>query len=415
MVVPSEKTPLQPEPRQTENPSSSLSLETKSTCCSRIYDFYLSNSFLLKAGAVIIAAKTFPPLGAVYLCPQITATWLAVIFIFIMAGLSLKSNEFAKAATRLDFNAFVLAFNFLGVSFIVYCMTIAMRYINIIPKSLTDGMILCACMPITVSMVIVLTISAKGDEAVAILLAAVGSLMGLFISPALVLLYIGVQPDIALPTVILKLILRVLVPLLFGQFLQHYSAHVVTSVERNRNRFKSCQEWALVFIVYTVFCKTFSTPLDVGLVDVLWVVLFQCTALLVSMMLAWLALKLLFRDEPRLRVVGLFGCTQKSIAMGIPLIGAIYETDPRAGIFALPLLIWHPLQLLVHSALAPRLAQGADQLEGYLSRSTSQRRQTVRRSFFGADMPSARRASSVAFEPVSELLLDFEDEGDPFA
>ena len=41
--------------------------------------------------------------------------------------------------------------------------------------------------------------------------------------------------------------------------------------------------------------------------------------------------------------------------MGVPLINAIYESDPLVGLYTLPLLIWHPMQLLVGSSLAPRL------------------------------------------------------------
>jgi sodium/bile acid cotransporter 7 len=41
--------------------------------------------------------------------------------------------------------------------------------------------------------------------------------------------------------------------------------------------------------------------------------------------------------------------------MGVPLINAIYENDPLVGMYTLPLLIWHPMQLVVGSFLAPKL------------------------------------------------------------
>jgi hypothetical protein len=41
--------------------------------------------------------------------------------------------------------------------------------------------------------------------------------------------------------------------------------------------------------------------------------------------------------------------------MGVPLINAIYESDPLVGLYTLPLLVWHPMQLLVGSFLAPKL------------------------------------------------------------
>lgn len=70
---------------------------------------------------------------------------------------------------------------------------------------------------------------------------------------------------------------------------------------------------------------------------------------------AWYMLKLLFKNEPKLRVMGLFGCTQKTIALGIPLILAIFGKSDNVGMYTLPILIWHPMQLVVGATLAPRL------------------------------------------------------------
>ena len=72
--------------------------------------------------------------------------------------------------------------------------------------------------------------------------------------------------------------------------------------------------------------------------------------------LAWVLLRILFRNEPKLQAMGLFGCTHKTVAMGVPLINAIYEDNPLVGLYTLPLLIWHPMQLVLGTAVAPRVA-----------------------------------------------------------
>jgi len=77
----------------------------------------------------------------------------------------------------------------------------------------------------------------------------------------------------------------------------------------------------------------------------------------------WLGLKFLFPDQPRLRVMGLFGSTHKSVAMGVPLINAIYESNKNVGLYTLPLLVWHPMQLVIGSFLAPKLAAFVDREE----------------------------------------------------
>jgi hypothetical protein len=44
--------------------------------------FYMNNDFLILVLCAILLAKAYPPLGADYLQPQITSTWIAVVFIF---------------------------------------------------------------------------------------------------------------------------------------------------------------------------------------------------------------------------------------------------------------------------------------------------------------------------------------------
>ncbi|KAL7578959.1 hypothetical protein ACA910_006925 [Epithemia clementina (nom. ined.)] len=70
---------------------------------------------------------------------------------------------------------------------------------------------------------------------------------------------------------------------------------------------------------------------------------------------------LLFRDYPEMRVMGLFGCTHKTIALGIPLVNALYEGNPNVGLYTLPLLIWHPMQLIIGSLLVKRLKKFVDE------------------------------------------------------
>eukprot|EP00584_Thalassiosira_punctigera_P024719 CAMPEP_0172553542 /NCGR_PEP_ID=MMETSP1067-20121228/51267_1 /TAXON_ID=265564 ORGANISM="Thalassiosira punctigera, Strain Tpunct2005C2" /NCGR_SAMPLE_ID=MMETSP1067 /ASSEMBLY_ACC=CAM_ASM_000444 /LENGTH=420 /DNA_ID=CAMNT_0013341749 /DNA_START=95 /DNA_END=1357 /DNA_ORIENTATION=+ len=377
-----------------------------------LLNLYEDNRFVVHIALAIGLAKLYPPIGAVYLLPNITATWLAVVFIFAMAGLSLKSDEFARSLSRIGFNAYVQAFNFGAVSLLVRGVSRAMLRLKLVDEGLASGMVICGCLPVTVSMVIVLTKSADGDEAAAVLNAALGSLLGVFVSPLLILSYTGVRGEVDVAAVFLKLCLRVLVPVAAGQALQKRSRAVVAFVAKNKRQFKTCQEWALVLIVYTAFCKNFSSsqPVEIGASNLLWMALGQLFCLLLSMWSAWASLKVLYRNEPRLRVMGFYGCHHKSVAMGIPMLNAIYENDPMLGIYTLPLLIWHPAQLMVGSSLAPKLAEGVEDLERYLDLSDVQRRPSARRSFFAERPKSERRESLVAFEVPEDQLESLDDE-----
>jgi sodium/bile acid cotransporter 7 len=59
-----------------EETNQSASLQQK------LIEFYHEYEILILFAVVIILAKGYPPLGAEYLLPQITAKWIAVVFIF---------------------------------------------------------------------------------------------------------------------------------------------------------------------------------------------------------------------------------------------------------------------------------------------------------------------------------------------
>jgi sodium/bile acid cotransporter 7 len=143
-----------------------------------------------------------------------------------------------------------------------------------------------------------------------------------------------------------------------GQVVQKTMPKVVLLYKTYKKRWKKLQEYLLVFIVYTVFGRTFDDDNDndsnVG--DIFLMILFVFLLLVSFMLVSWYMLGVLYADQPEMRVMGLFGCTHKTVAMGVPLINAIYEDDPAVGLYTLPLLIWHPMQLVIGTFLAPRLA-----------------------------------------------------------
>jgi solute carrier family 10 (sodium/bile acid cotransporter), member 7 len=71
----------------------------------------------------------------------------------------------------------------------------------------------------------------------------------------------------------------------------------------------------------TVFCRKFNKgDGETGFGQVAIVIVFIFLCMTSCMVLAWFTMKLLFSDEPGLRVMGVYGCTQKTIALGIPYL-----------------------------------------------------------------------------------------------
>lgn len=193
-----------------------------------------------------------------------------------------------------------------------------------------------------------------------------GNMIGVFLSPILILGYLGVTGDINLFEVFYKLALRVVLPVIVGQIVQKNMPKVVEYYKKNKKYFKKFQEYCLVFIVYTVFCRTFEDDSDSSIGDIFLMILFVFLFLMAFMTVAWQMLGFMYGSQPKMRVMGLYGCTHKTVAMGVPLINAIYEDNPSVGLYTLPLLIWHPMQLVIGTFLSPRLAAFVEREEARL-------------------------------------------------
>jgi sodium/bile acid cotransporter 7 len=266
---------------------------------------------------------------------------------------ALKTEQFVTAFAKYRFNAFVLIYNFGFVSVVVFGISRALKSAGILSPFLSDGLAACGSLPIAVNTVSLVTAGCHGDEAVAIFNEAVSNMIGVFLSPLLIRGYLGKIPGTNLPSIFWKLIVRVLVPLFVGQLVRYSSTKVVDFSTKYKAWFSRGQKYLLVFIVYTIFCKTFLKKAGTGIGDVFTLVLVIFILQVFFLTIAWSVTHIFYRDEPKLRVVGLFGPVAKTIALGIPLIQSLYESNPRVGVYTLPILIWHPMLLVLGSCLTP--------------------------------------------------------------
>ena len=74
------------------------------------------------------------------------------------------------------------------------------------------------CLPCTVTGAVVLTANCSGNEAAAVVNCSGANMLGIFLSPALIVAFLGNFGTINMAKVFLKLALRVLVPVKFLLF-----------------------------------------------------------------------------------------------------------------------------------------------------------------------------------------------------
>jgi sodium/bile acid cotransporter 7 len=307
--------------------------------------------FLLGLAAAIALAALLPWLGAPDgpLMPQVTVH-LAVAAAFLVSGLTLPLDRLRSAAGQWRLHLFIQAFCFaLFPALVLPALPLLARLGA--PAALTQGFAILACLPTTIASCVIFTRTAHGNEAAALCNSVLGNLLGLALTPLLILLALGTHGEAPVTAVLRQLSLEVLLPIALGQAVRVIAGTNAFHFERLRQ----VPSMILLYIVFCVFAATFGAPASAGagpqlLLTIVAVALIHLAVLLI----AW-GLATACGFSPADRIAALFCSTQKTMALGVPLISILYGHHPQLAWLTLPLIVYHPLQLVLGGVLATRL------------------------------------------------------------
>lgn len=311
--------------------------------------------FMVGIVVAIGAAKLEPSVGVNGgpLKPEITVSYIAVATIFFNSGLSLKTEELTSALVHLKLHLFIQVFTlaFFPTTIWLFLQLLSVTSIN---EWLLKGLQTVGCMPPPVSSAVILTKAVGGNEAAAIFNSAFGSFLGIVVTPVLLLLFLGSSSSVPFTSIFSQLFMTVVVPLVIGQIVQRY---IRDWLERKKPPFGVVSSSVLLMIIYTTFCDTFSNPnIDLDKFSLI-LILF----IIVSIQLSFMLLTFVFSTRnnsgftPADTVAIIFCSTHKSLTLGIPMLKIVFAGHEHLSLISLPLLIYHPAQILLGSVLVPTI------------------------------------------------------------
>ncbi|XP_039246996.1 sodium/bile acid cotransporter 7 isoform X2 [Pipra filicauda] len=210
------------------------------------------------------------------------------------------------------------------------------------------------CMPPPVSSAVILTKAVGGNEAAAIFNSAFGSFLGIVITPLLLLLFLGSSSSVPFTSIFSQLFMTVVVPLIIGQIVRRY---IKDWLERKKPPFGAISSCVLLMIIYTTFCDTFANPnIDLDKFSLIIIVF-----IIFSVQMSFMFLTFLFSTRnnstftPADTVAIVFCSTHKSLTLGIPMLKIVFAGYEHLSLISVPLLIYHPAQILLGSLLVPTI------------------------------------------------------------
>ena len=279
-------------------------------------------------------------------------TNVAIALLFFLYGARLSTQEALNGLKHWRLHLTILAF-----TFVVYPLIgIALRSLTaVISNDMYLGILFLTLVPSTVQSSVAFTSIAKGNVAGAIVSASASNLVGVIITPLLVMFLMGTGGGVHIDTSVFgEIALLLLAPFVLGQLTRRWVGKVAQSKAT-----KVVDRGSIAMVVYSAFSK--------GVVDGIWssislwdlVFLVAFAAIFVAFML-WLTKKASQKmGFNRADTIAIEFCgSKKSLATGLPMASVIFASGGASlGLLILPLMIYHQVQLMMCSWLAARYAQ----------------------------------------------------------
>lgn len=307
--------------------------------------------FLLGLVAAVVLAWVAPGPGARggWLHPEILNK-AGVALIFFLHGAGLSFAALRSGTLRWPLHLVVQASTFL----LFPLLGLVVLRLGL-PAELGLGAFFLCALPSTVSSSVALTAVARGNVPAAVFNATLSNLVGVFATPLWLGLVVGaVGHAFPVGKVILDLVIWLVLPVVVGQLCRPFLGGLL---RRHKSRTQVIDRGTILLLVYTSFCDSVKGHVwsQQGLGPIALTLAISAALLLVVLVVTSAASRALgFPVEDRITAV--FCGSKKTLASGVPMAQLIFHGHPGLSLILLPLLIYHPLQLVVCGWLAGRWA-----------------------------------------------------------
>lgn len=325
---------------------------------------WLRRNWFLIGIVGVLALGSLLPHAITGLNPNGITTTTIVVLLFFITGLKLPTDRIGAGLAAPRLHVYLQLFIFVITP--LYFLSAALFFSDLLDGRLLIGIYALAVLPTTVSSCIVFTQSAGGNAVAAVFNAALANTLGILVSPVLLSLLMrgggATLPPGHLLSTLQNLAVQMLIPIVVGQVAR---IRLKGWVDRAKTHLSTISNTLILLIVLFAMARTagnqeFTTYLP----QLPWPFLYLAVSHIVLVGLT-IGLNRLLRLSPADQITALFVAPQKTLALGAPLLSVYFAGGDVLGVALLPLVFYHPWQLLVagvlkSSPLMRRLAAAAD-------------------------------------------------------
>lgn len=312
------------------------------------------DGFILALAGTLAAACLAPCRGASVHAFHALGT-VAIVSLFFLQGARLSPTSIVHGMTHWRLHATI------GVATFVLFPSLGVALVwlvpHLLPRSLWLGVLFVCVLPSTVQSSIALTSIARGNVPAAICAATVSNVAGIVLTPLMFGALANLHGHGIDLNAVRSVAFQLLLPFAVGHLLRPW---IGSWAARNRRLLSVTDRSSILIVVYTAFSAAVTHGIwqqipPAVLVALTLVLAFLLATALLIVLSASRALDFDSADEAAVVFCGL----QKSIVSGVPIATAIVSSA-TIGPILLPIMLYHPMQLVVCTWIARFFGQRAE-------------------------------------------------------
>ena len=310
------------------------------------------DNFTLMLIAVVLTASFLPATGDIAAVLE-TVTTGAIALLFFLHGAKLSRKAIVDGIMHWRLHLFVVCSTFVLFPLLGWALKPVLA--PLVSPAIYVGVMFLCVLPSTVQSSIAFVSMARGNIPAAICSASASTLLGVFITPLLVSIFVTESgAGGSFVDAVIKILLQLMLPFALGHLMQPW---VGPFIKKHSKLTKVVDQGSILLVVYTAFSaavvqgiwKQVSVSTLAGLLVICAIIL--ALALFTT---TFLSRKLGFSKEDEITAV--FCGSKKSLVSGVPMAKVLFASS-TVGMMVLPLMLFHQMQLMVCAVLAAKYAK----------------------------------------------------------
>lgn len=282
-----------------------------------------------------------------------TAGDVLVALLFLLYGLRLRTTEVLSGLTNWKVQGLIFASTY--IVFPLVGLAIHPLLVPVVGDGFATGFLYLAFLPSTIQSSVTFTSIAGGDTGAAVCAATFSNVIGMFLTPLYVLVFMNIAGASA--GSLTNVLTQLLLPFIIGQLLQPKLGDRIRRHPRSLRVYD--QGTVVVIVLAAVLDSTAANTWDgVSAWQIIGLIAISCALLAFILAFTWYVSG--WAKITRAGRIAVLMCgSKKSLATGLPMAQAIF---PAAviGPIAVPVIVFHQIQLLVCAVIASRMGRLPD-------------------------------------------------------